>query len=147
AVTGPVGQRDSSGTGTTAYRIHATEPGELQILPPPTPSPSPSASVPPTAPPSSSPGPSASGPAPTPTPGTSASPTLPPTPSPSPTSGPSLISVREARSRPVGSSVIVAGIVTAEVGRIGSTSVVALADASGGLLVRIPAGATAPSRG
>ena len=55
--------------------------------------------------------------------------------------------MRDARTRPVGSSVIVAGVVTAEVGRIGSTSVVAVADASGGLLVRIPSGATAPSRG
>lgn len=148
AVIGPVGQRDSSGTGTTAYRIHATEPGELQLLPaPPSPSPSPSQSYPPTAAPSASPAPSASGSNPTPPPGTSPTPTLPPTASPSPTSGAALISVREARSRPVGSSVVVAGIVTAEVGRIGSTSVVALADASGGLLVRIPAGATAPSRG
>jgi hypothetical protein len=146
AVIGPVGQRDSSGTGTTAYRIHATEPGELQVLP--APSPSPSASISPTAPPSASPAPSASGPNPNPTPTPVTSPTpTPPIASPSPTSGPSLISVRDARARPVGSSVIVAGIVTAEVGTIGSTSVVALADSSGGLLVRIPAGTTAPSRG
>jgi hypothetical protein len=151
SVVGPVGQRDSSGTGTTAYRIHATEAGELQVLPAPFPSPSPTPSPSPSAPPSTSPAPSASGAGPTPTPGMSPTPTPPPTtspsPSPSPTSSPALISVRDARSRPIGSSVIVAGIVTADVGRIGSTSVVALADASGGLLVRIPAGSTAPPRG
>ncbi|HYN69815.1 MAG TPA: lamin tail domain-containing protein [Candidatus Eisenbacteria bacterium] len=142
AVIGPVGQRDSSGTGTTAYRIHATELGELQILPAPSPSgsPSPPASSPPTA------APSPSGAGPTAAPGTSAAPSLPPTASPAPTNG-TLISIRDARSRPIGSSVIVVGIVSAEVARVGSTSVVALADASGGLLVRVPAGGTAPARG
>ena len=41
-VTGPLGQRDSSGTGTSGYRIHATLAGELEVLAPdPTPTPSP----------------------------------------------------------------------------------------------------------
>lgn len=145
AVLGPVGQRDSSGTGTTAYRIHATEPGELQVLaaPPPSASPSPTASNPPTAAPTATPAPSPSGAGP----GPSATPSTPPSASPAPTTGTTLISIRDARSRPVGSSVTVTGIVSAEVGRIGSTSVVALADASGGLLVRVPSGTALPARG
>jgi hypothetical protein len=39
---GPLGQRDSSGTGEAGYRIHATLPGELVLLPDPSPTPSPS---------------------------------------------------------------------------------------------------------
>ena len=42
AATGPLGQRDSTGTGTTGYRIYVTDALDLVILPPPpTPSPSP----------------------------------------------------------------------------------------------------------
>jgi hypothetical protein len=135
---GPVGQRDSSGTGTSGYRIHATEAGELTVLPAPTPTASPT--------PVPSPSPSQILPSPAPTsPAATPTPTSRPSPSPSPT--PALLSIRDARSSPVGSTVIVAGIVTAEAGRIGSTSVVALADSSGGILVRIPDGAASPPRG
>ncbi len=44
-VVGPLGQRDSSGTGTGGYRIHATLAGELDLtnpVPSPTPVPTPS---------------------------------------------------------------------------------------------------------
>ncbi len=36
---GPVGQRDSSGTGLAGYRVHATEPSDFGVLPAPTPTP------------------------------------------------------------------------------------------------------------
>ena len=53
-VTGPLGQRDSSGTGIGGYRIHATLAGELELAsPPPTASPTPTPA--PTATPASSP--------------------------------------------------------------------------------------------
>src|SRR5439155_20845180 len=80
---GPVGQHDSSGTGTTAYRINSTEAGELVIVPPPTPSPTPS-STPSLAP---SPVPTASAtatPSPTGAPTPTGTPTPVPTPSPTP---------------------------------------------------------------
>ena len=40
-ISGPLGQRDSSGTGTAGYRIHVTLAGELELAPAPTPSPVP----------------------------------------------------------------------------------------------------------
>jgi hypothetical protein len=66
-VAGPLGQRDSSGTGVAGYRIHATLAGELDLVTPvPTPTPTP----PPTASPTPTPAPTAAptgSPAPTPT--------------------------------------------------------------------------------
>ena len=60
--TGPLGQRDSSGTGTAGYRVHATLAGDLEVVtPPPTPTPTPT-------------------PSPTPTPVPTATPTPTPTP-------------------------------------------------------------------
>ena len=67
-VTGPLGQRDSSGTGASGYRIHATLTGELALVSP-SPTPSPTSSASPTAPPA---------PTPTTTPGPTAAPTSPP---------------------------------------------------------------------
>ena len=104
--TGPLGQRDSSGTGLAGYRLFATLPGELVVEPPPSPSPpaSPSPSSTPSATrtpePIATPSPSAtprSTPAPTPTPDPSpspaptptATPTATPTPAPTPTPSPS----------------------------------------------------------
>ena len=43
-ISGPLGQRDSSGTGTAGYRVHVTLPGELELAPAPTPSPVPTPS-------------------------------------------------------------------------------------------------------
>ena len=53
----------------------------------------------------------------------------------------------EARQRPVGTSVTVAGVVIAEAGRLGKPALVAIADSTGGIAVRLPDGASAPPRG
>ena len=113
---GPLGQRDSSGTGIEGYRLHATLAGELDVQPPPTPcrrlrpsSPSRRTAVPtPTieASPTAAPSPSAS-PSPTPSP---AGPSASPTPR------------RRSRSRrlasaPIGTTVFVRGVVVAEAGQ------------------------------
>ncbi len=47
----------------------------------------------------------------------------------------------------MGAQVTVEGVVTAEAGRLGSTALFALGDASGGIVVRLPSGATGPARG
>lgn len=154
---GPVGQHDSSGLGTTAYRIHATELGELTIvLPPPTPSPSPTpapTATPtptptptpvPTPTPSPTPTPTA---APSPTPTAAPTPTPTPTPAPTPTPLPSTISIGDARTAQVGAVVTVAGVVTAEAGRLGSPPLFAIQDGTGGIVVRVPDGYVAPPRG
>lgn len=147
-VIGPVGQHDSSGTGTAGYRIHPTEPGELVALPQPTPSPSPSPSpsptpgptVEPTASPAVSPT-LAPTPAPVPTP----SPT--PAPTPSPTPQPGAIAIHDARLQAVGKSVTVAGVVTADAGRLGTPALIAIQDSTGGIVVKVPDGIVAPGRG
>lgn len=148
--TGPVGQRDSTGVGTGGYRIHATEPGELELLPAPTPDPTPTPEPTPAespAPgPSQTPNPDPTGiPAPSPT---AAPPTPTPTPSPAPTAStaPSL-TITEARARPIGSSVVVTGVVTAEAGRLGVPPLLAIGDATAGIVVRLPDGAVSPARG
>ena len=43
---GPLGQRDSTGTGTAGYRLHATLAGELEVQAPPSPTPTPSRAQP-----------------------------------------------------------------------------------------------------
>ena len=74
---GPLGQRDSTGTGSSGYRLHATMAGELEAVatptqpPTPTVAPSPTPSVAPSASPSASP---TAAPSPTPTPAPSATP-------------------------------------------------------------------------
>ncbi len=154
---GPVGQRDSSGTGLSGYRIHVTEPGDFEILPTPTPTPSitpaPTPSPGPTPSPAASPRPSA---VPSPTPGPTASPlpTRTPapsrTPSPSATPGPtppSTLTIVEARGAPVGTVLTVTGVVTAEAGRIGLPPLLAITDSSGGIVVRVPDGTSPPARG
>jgi hypothetical protein len=120
-VTGPLGQRDSSGTGTAGYRIHATLDGEL-ILAEPTPTPSPTPE-----------------PTPTPTPEPTPTPTPTPEPSASPTPEPGEIAtIASARGLPVGARVTIEATVTAEVGRLGTASLIAVADETGGLAVRLP---------
>ena len=147
-VSGPVGQRDSSGTGTSGYRIHATEPGELEVLPPPpTPIPPPTPTPPPPTPtpsPTTQPTPAPT-PTPRPSPTVAPTPTLPPSPTPSPAPGGSTIA--EARARTVGTVVTVTGVVTAEAGRLGTPSLLAIADWTGGIVVRVPEGTAAPARG
>jgi hypothetical protein len=150
---GPVGQRDSSGTGLSGYRIHVTEPGDFAILPPPTPTASPSPSLSPTPSPTGTPSPTAApsqGPGPTPSPSPTRTPAPSTTPSPSATPGPTPSPTRtilEARGAPVGAVVTVSGVVTAEAGRIGLPPLFAIADSTGGIVVRLPDGATPPARG
>lgn len=144
-VMGPLGQRDSTGTGTAGYRIHATLAGELEITTPePTPTPTPVATPTPAASPSpvASPTPLAS---PTPAPTSTFAPTPTPVASPTPVVG--YVDAATARQASVGSRVAVRAVVTAEVGRLGSAPLFAIGDASGGILVRLPDGAGRPARG
>jgi hypothetical protein len=129
-VTGPVGQHDSTGTGATAYRIHATLAGELVVLPEPLPSPPAS-------------------PAPPPSPAPSPSPTLTPPPTPAPTASPipDATPVVVIRTAAIGTVVTVAGVVTAEAGRLGTPPLIAIADATAGIVVRVPDGIAPPGRG
>ena len=132
---GALGQRDSSGTGASGYRLYVTAAADLVIQPPaPTPTPTPN----PTPTPDPTPSPA---PTPTPTPGPTTSPT------PSPTPAPTVVSIATARTGSIGSIVTVRGVVTAEPGRLGTPTLFAIADSSGGLIVKLPDGATAPERG
>ncbi|HEY6058788.1 MAG TPA: lamin tail domain-containing protein, partial [Candidatus Limnocylindrales bacterium] len=128
--TGPLGQRDSTGSGTSGYRIYATLPGELVLLatpePDPTQTPTPAPTPDPTATAGPSPTPTAtpSGPSPTPsaspTPIATSSPSPSSVPGPTPPSGLSLVAISDARLYAIGSRVRLAGVVTAEAGRLGS---------------------------
>jgi hypothetical protein len=143
--TGPLGQRDSSGTGAAGYRLHATLPGELVVAPPtpsPAPTPTPAPSATPTPASSATPLPSV-GPTPTPTPPT-ATPTPSSTPSPAPGSASSIAAVRLLA---VGRQVTVAGVVTAEAGRLGSPPLLAIQDDTGAIVVRIGDTDPRPVRG
>lgn len=137
--TGPLGQRDSSGTGAAGYRLFATLDGELTVLPPSSPSPSPVPSGSPT--PSIAPSPSAS-------PSSSPTPTSSPSAAPSQTpSRPPLVSLAAARLLPLGSIARVAGVVTVELGRLGKPSLFAIEDGTAGIVVHLPDGAASPPRG
>jgi hypothetical protein len=134
---GPLGQRDSSGTGAEGYRLYVTAATDLTVeLPPPSPTPTPEPSPTPT------PAPSAT-PAPTTEP--SQSPT--PEPTPSPSASTAIPTIASARAMPVGSTVTVRGVVTAEAGRLGTPALLAIADATGGIVVKLPAGVSPPARG
>jgi hypothetical protein len=119
----------------------------------PTPSSIASPTPSPTASPTDTPPVSTPTPTPTPTPTTTPTPVPTPTPTPSPTPSPttipspSTISIAEARSRSVGAVVTVGGVVTAEAGRLGTPPLIAIQDETGGIVVRIPDGTTAPPRG
>jgi hypothetical protein len=111
-VVGVVGERDSTGTGTSGFRI---QPRDLSDI----------VSVEPVA---------------TPSPSSTLSPTATPTPSvtPSPTASPSapLVSISEARAATTGTHLRVRGVVTAPSGLIEVGSAV-VQDASGAILVRM----------
>ncbi|HEV8545912.1 MAG TPA: hypothetical protein VGQ64_06440 [Candidatus Limnocylindrales bacterium] len=144
---GPLGQRDSSGTGLAGYRLHSTLVGEFTIAAPPTPSPTPPPSPTPSATPTPTPLPSGTpeptpAPLPTPTP----TPTATPSPSPTPTPAPAL-AIADARRQAVGAVVSVTGVVTAEAGRLGTPPLIAIQDSSGGIVVRLPDGVSGPARG
>ncbi len=140
AATGPVGQRDSSGTGTEGYRLYATEPGEFAIVVEPSPSPSSSSDPSPTPGPSASPSPIPS-PSPTPTPSPS------PSPSSTPSASPGPLTIAAARTASVGRVVTVRGVVTAEAGRLGTPPLIAIEDSSAGIMIRLPDGAPRLVRG
>jgi uncharacterized protein YdeI (BOF family) len=162
---GPVGQRDSSGTGLSGYRIHATEPGDFTIVPESTPTPTiaptdtptpaptavptpagtPSATATSTLSPTQTPAPSHTA-APSPTPVASPSATPSPTATPGPTPPP-ILDIVEARGATIGSVVTVEGVVTAESGRLGLPPVFAIADGTGGIAVRLPDGMPPLARG
>jgi hypothetical protein len=57
------------------------------------------------------------------------------------------MAISAARALPVGSRVTVAGVVTAEAGRLGTPPLLAIQDASAGIVVRLPDGAARPNRG
>ena len=146
---GPVGQRDSGGTGLVGYRVHATEPSDFGVVPAPTPTPM--ATPVPTPTPTATPTATAtavptSTPRPTSTATPSPSPTPAPTASPGPTPPPTLTIV-EARGAPIGVVVSVAGVVTAEAGRLGLPPVIVVADGTGGIAIRLPSGVPGPARG
>jgi uncharacterized protein YdeI (BOF family) len=135
-VAGPLGQRDSSGTGVAGYRVHVTLLGELEVVEPaPSPSPSPEPSATPTVTPSAA----APTPTPTSTPSSSAAatatPSSVPNPTTTPTSAPTPVSIAAARAMTVGTRVTTTGVVVAEAGRVGSPSLIAIADPTGGLIV------------
>ncbi|HLE58861.1 MAG TPA: hypothetical protein VJA85_04365 [Candidatus Limnocylindria bacterium] len=118
---GVVGQRDSSGSGTTGYRVQPRDGGDILAFdPPPTPTPEPTAEPTPEPTPSPSPSPSA---------------TASPTPSPT-TSGAPLVSIAEARAAPTGARLRIRGVVTAPSGLIEDGSAV-VQDPSGAILVRL----------
>jgi hypothetical protein len=149
---GPLGQRDSSGTGAAGYRIHATLNGEFSAGPAPTPTPEPTTAPTPT--PTGPPGPTPSAtptgtprPSPTPSPAPTAAPSATPSASPVPSPSGASTSIADARRRPIGAIVSVTGVVTAETGRLGTPPLIAIQDASGGIVVRLPDGAAAPRRG
>ncbi len=141
-VAGPLGQRDSSGSGSTGYRVHATLPGEL-VVRAATPSPSPSATPDPSAVPTSSPEASPTPPAASPSPAPSPTPTSPPTSPPDLT----LLSIADARAYQAGSRLRIGGVVTAEAGRLGTPSLGAIQDSTAGIAIRLPADAPTLSRG
>ncbi|HET9436394.1 MAG TPA: hypothetical protein VFO50_06010 [Candidatus Limnocylindrales bacterium] len=136
-VTGPVGQRDSTGTATGGYRIHATEPGELEVLPAPTPTPDPT-HTPGPSPSDGTPGSPSASPGPTPSPAPTATAAVSPAPP---------MSIEDARLRPAGSIVTLTGVVAAESGRMGTPSLVAIVDQTSGILVRVPDDVPSPQRG
>jgi uncharacterized protein YdeI (BOF family) len=151
-VTGPLGQRDSSGTGTGGYRIHATLDGELALATPaptPTPTPTPSASAIPTATaPGATPTPT-SLPAPTvtPIPPPTATPTAIPTPTPIPSPATDVTPLNAVRALPLGTRVRTTGVIVAEPGRLGTPALIAIGDASAGLVVRGVSGPGTLARG
>jgi uncharacterized protein YdeI (BOF family) len=142
---GPLGQRDSTGTGASGYRLYVTLPDEITIVPPatppptqtPTPSPAPTSSPSPTEDPGVSPTPS-----PTPIPSAS-----PPSPTLSPTPTSAAMTIAAARGLSVGSTVSVRGVVVAEPGRLGTPALFAIADETGGIVVKLPDGIAPPVRG
>lgn len=127
---GVVGQRDSSGTGTSGYRVQPRDPADIVRLDPPSspsaaPSPSPSRS------PSPTPAPSRPGTTPTPTPDAA----LP------------LITIAAAREEESGAAARIRGVVTAGRGQLVDDGGAVIQDATGGMLLRLEEDAAALAPG
>ncbi len=146
--TGPLGQRDSSGSGASGYRLHATLAGELSVEAPPVATPTPTPTPTPVPTPTATPTPAPT-PTPTMTPSATPSPTPLATPTPSPLATPlaTAVSIAEARVRPVGQRVAIAGVVTAEAGRLGTPPLIAIQDDTAAIVVRIADPDPRPARG
>jgi lamin tail-like protein len=109
---GVVGQRDSSGSGTSGYRVQPRDTADIvSVEPAATPT------LSPTPPPTASPSPSV-------------------TPSPTPTPSSPLVPINEARGAPTGTHLRIRGVVTAPSGLIEVGSAV-VQDATGAILVRM----------
>jgi DNA/RNA endonuclease YhcR with UshA esterase domain len=119
-ITGVLGQRDSTGSGSSGYRLYARDAADVDRLADPTPTPTPGAEATPTPVPTA-----------TPAPGFSAT--------PGPSSSPSMgsIEVAAARGMPVGSAVRVTGVVTAEPGSVIGATLFAVQDTTGGIAIRL----------
>ncbi len=145
-LSGVLGQRDSSGTGTEGYRLYLRSPPDVVPVSGPTPSPSPSlgsSTAPtPTVSPEPTPGSTATVnptamPTPAPTSSPSASPTAAPSPSPTPTAAP-VVAIVAARTMALDSVVTVEGVATVEAGRIIDERSTVIQDATAGIAVRLP---------
>ncbi len=149
-VAGPLGQRDSSGTGLDRVPAPRDACRRADGAPAPDafahPAPSPTPSPHPTPTPSANPSPSVE-PSATVTPSASPSPTVGPTPSPTPTPIPTAVAVSAARLVEPGSPVVVRGVVVAEAGRLGTPPLFAIDDMTGGIVIRLADGQAAPPRG
>ena len=117
-VVGVAGQRDSSGTGTSGYRVQPRAANDVEVLPTASPTPSPTAS--------GSPGPQ-------------------PTPTPSASSGP-VVPIASARAAAKNARLTVRGVVTLASGTVDTGSAV-IQDASGAILLRLGDEAGKVSRG
>jgi hypothetical protein len=106
---GPLGQRASG--SSPGYRVELTEPGSIVVLADASPS-----------------APAGASPTATPSPTTAPSPTEP---------GTDLTSIATARTLPVGASVRLAGVVTVSPGVLGTPELLAIADSSGGIFLRL----------
>ena len=60
---------------------------------------------------------------------------------------PATVTIANARRLPIGTTVSVAGIVTAQAGRLGTPPLIAIQDSSGGIVVKLPDGVASPARG
>ncbi len=117
-VTGVAGQRDSSGTGTSGYRVQPRAADDVEVLATATPTPSPTAS--------GSPGPE-------------------PTPTPSASNG-AVVPIANARAAAKNARLTVRGVVTLASGTVEAGSAV-IQDGSGAILLRLGDEAGKVSRG
>lgn len=134
---GVLGQRDSSGTGASGYRIQPRDGSDIVAVTPPAPSPTPNPS--PTTAPSRSPTPRPS-PSPAPSAGAGAG------SSSSPAERANVATIAEARASEAGTRLRVTGVVTLASGTVDPDTAV-VQDATGGIVLRTSDEAGSLSRG